>query len=190
MNELGKALLGLGLLLAITGALLLLAVRIGLPFGAAAGRHFFEREELFRLRPSRNIDIDQHCALGPLVCRFALSALIGNVKQSVRAPKRSDAARGRHQRHENTIQGDLQAWPGSLGSKPTAIKDFPGLGFETWELSRNHTDTALEDELQRQLHLARRSLWECAGDHAGSRIGNSRPQAIVSGGYAVHAGPL
>jgi uncharacterized protein HemY len=37
MNELGKALLGLGLLLALIGALVLLAVRIGLPLGRLPG---------------------------------------------------------------------------------------------------------------------------------------------------------
>jgi uncharacterized protein HemY len=37
MNELGKALLALGLLLAIIGALVLLAVRIGLPLGRLPG---------------------------------------------------------------------------------------------------------------------------------------------------------
>jgi Protein of unknown function (DUF2905) len=37
MNELGKALLGLGLLLAAIGAVLLLAGRIGLPLGRLPG---------------------------------------------------------------------------------------------------------------------------------------------------------
>ena len=37
MNEVGKALLGLGILLAIIGALLLLAGRIGLPLGRLPG---------------------------------------------------------------------------------------------------------------------------------------------------------
>jgi len=37
MNELGKTLLGLGLLLTVTGALLLLAGRIGLPLGRLPG---------------------------------------------------------------------------------------------------------------------------------------------------------
>jgi fumarate reductase subunit D len=46
MNELGKALLGIGLLLAIIGTVLLLAGRIGLPLGrlpgdvAYKGKHF------------------------------------------------------------------------------------------------------------------------------------------------------
>jgi hypothetical protein len=37
MNELGKTLLGLGLLIAIVGVLLLLAGRIGLPLGRLPG---------------------------------------------------------------------------------------------------------------------------------------------------------
>ena len=37
MNELGKALLGIGLLLAVLGAVLLLAGRIGLPLGRLPG---------------------------------------------------------------------------------------------------------------------------------------------------------
>jgi hypothetical protein len=37
MNELGKALLGLGLLLVLIGAVLLLAGRIGLPLGRLPG---------------------------------------------------------------------------------------------------------------------------------------------------------
>ena len=37
MNELGKTLLGLGLLIAIVGVLLLLAGRIGLPLGRLLG---------------------------------------------------------------------------------------------------------------------------------------------------------
>ncbi len=37
MNELGKALLGIGLLLAFVGALLLIAGRIGLPLGRPPG---------------------------------------------------------------------------------------------------------------------------------------------------------
>jgi len=37
MNELGKALLGLGLLLAVIGAALLLGGRIGLPLGRLPG---------------------------------------------------------------------------------------------------------------------------------------------------------
>ncbi len=37
MNELGKALLGLGLLLALIGALFLLAARTGLPLGRLPG---------------------------------------------------------------------------------------------------------------------------------------------------------
>lgn len=37
MNELGKALLGLGLLLAVIGAVLLLAGRFGLPMGRLPG---------------------------------------------------------------------------------------------------------------------------------------------------------
>ena len=37
MNELGKTLLGLGLLLTVIGALLLLAGRIGLPLGRLPG---------------------------------------------------------------------------------------------------------------------------------------------------------
>ena len=37
MNELGKALLGLGLLLAVIGAVLLLAGRFGLPLGRLPG---------------------------------------------------------------------------------------------------------------------------------------------------------
>lgn len=37
MNELGKVLLGLGLLLAVIGAVLLLAGRIGLPLGRLPG---------------------------------------------------------------------------------------------------------------------------------------------------------
>jgi hypothetical protein len=37
MNELGKALLGLGLLLAVIGAVLLLAGRLGLPLGRLPG---------------------------------------------------------------------------------------------------------------------------------------------------------
>jgi hypothetical protein len=37
MNELGKALLGLGLLLTVIGAVLLLAGRIGLPLGRLPG---------------------------------------------------------------------------------------------------------------------------------------------------------
>jgi hypothetical protein len=46
MNDLGKTLLGLGILLAIIGAALLLAERIGLPLGrlpgdmAYKGKHF------------------------------------------------------------------------------------------------------------------------------------------------------
>ena len=37
MNELGKLLLGLGILLAVAGAVLLLAERIGLPLGRLPG---------------------------------------------------------------------------------------------------------------------------------------------------------
>ncbi|MFZ0743631.1 MAG: DUF2905 domain-containing protein [Terracidiphilus sp.] len=37
MSELGKALLGLGLLIAVIGALLLLAARTGLPLGRLPG---------------------------------------------------------------------------------------------------------------------------------------------------------
>ena len=37
MNELGKALLGLGLLLAVIGAVLLMAGRFGLPMGRLPG---------------------------------------------------------------------------------------------------------------------------------------------------------
>lgn len=37
MNELGKALLGLGLLLALIGAVLMVAGRIGLPLGRLPG---------------------------------------------------------------------------------------------------------------------------------------------------------
>ena len=37
MNELGKALLGLGLLLVVIGAVLMFAGRIGLPFGHLPG---------------------------------------------------------------------------------------------------------------------------------------------------------
>lgn len=37
MNELGKALLGIGLLLVVLGAVLLLAGRIGLPLGRLPG---------------------------------------------------------------------------------------------------------------------------------------------------------
>ena len=37
MNELGKTLLGLGLLLALIGALVLLAARVGLPLGRLPG---------------------------------------------------------------------------------------------------------------------------------------------------------
>lgn len=37
MNELGKALLGLGVMLALIGALVLLAGRIGLPWGRLPG---------------------------------------------------------------------------------------------------------------------------------------------------------
>ena len=37
MNELGKALLGLGLLLAVIGAVLILAGRVGLPLGRLPG---------------------------------------------------------------------------------------------------------------------------------------------------------
>jgi hypothetical protein len=37
MNELGKALLGLGLMLAVIGAVLLLAGRFGLPLGRLPG---------------------------------------------------------------------------------------------------------------------------------------------------------
>jgi hypothetical protein len=37
MNEIGKALLGLGLLIALIGALLLLAGRFGLPLGRLPG---------------------------------------------------------------------------------------------------------------------------------------------------------
>jgi hypothetical protein len=37
MNELGKALLGLGLLLALVGALVLLVARTGLPLGRLPG---------------------------------------------------------------------------------------------------------------------------------------------------------
>jgi hypothetical protein len=37
MNELGKALLGLGLLLALIGALVLIAGRVGLPLGRLPG---------------------------------------------------------------------------------------------------------------------------------------------------------
>jgi hypothetical protein len=37
MNELGKALLGLGLLLAVIGAVLMLAGRFGLPLGRLPG---------------------------------------------------------------------------------------------------------------------------------------------------------
>jgi hypothetical protein len=37
MNELGKALLGFGILIAIAGALILLAGRIGLPLGRLPG---------------------------------------------------------------------------------------------------------------------------------------------------------
>jgi hypothetical protein len=37
MSELGKALLGLGVLLALVGALVLLAARIGLPLGRLPG---------------------------------------------------------------------------------------------------------------------------------------------------------
>jgi hypothetical protein len=37
MNELGKALLGLGLLLTVIGAVLLLAGRVGLPLGRLPG---------------------------------------------------------------------------------------------------------------------------------------------------------
>jgi hypothetical protein len=37
MNELGKALLGLGLLLVVVGAVLMLAGRVGLPLGRLPG---------------------------------------------------------------------------------------------------------------------------------------------------------
>jgi hypothetical protein len=37
MNELGKTLVGLGLLLALIGALVLLAARVGLPLGRLPG---------------------------------------------------------------------------------------------------------------------------------------------------------
>ncbi len=37
MNELGKALLGLGLLLAVAGAMLMLAARFGFPLGRLPG---------------------------------------------------------------------------------------------------------------------------------------------------------
>jgi hypothetical protein len=39
MIELGKALLGLGLLLVVIGSVLFLAGRLGLPFWPLAGRH-------------------------------------------------------------------------------------------------------------------------------------------------------
>ena len=41
MAELGKALLGLGLLLAVTGALLLVAARFGVPLGRLPGDFSF-----------------------------------------------------------------------------------------------------------------------------------------------------
>ncbi len=42
MNELGKMLLGLGLLLAVMGAVLLLGERIGLPLGRLPGDFAFK----------------------------------------------------------------------------------------------------------------------------------------------------
>jgi di/tricarboxylate transporter len=46
MNELGKALLGLGLLLAVVGAALMLAGRFGLPLGHLPGDMAYRRKHV------------------------------------------------------------------------------------------------------------------------------------------------
>lgn len=58
MNELGKTLLGLGLLIAIVGVLLLLAGRIGLPLGRLPGDIAY-RENMSPSSSSRHVHPDQ-----------------------------------------------------------------------------------------------------------------------------------
>ena len=76
MAELGKALLGLGLLLAFVGAILLVAAKIGLPLGRLPGRHLLQRQKRFGLFSIRDVNSHQRCTDGDFLSRVAVSPMI------------------------------------------------------------------------------------------------------------------
>ncbi|WP_346689919.1 hypothetical protein [uncultured Cloacibacillus sp.] len=54
MNQLGKALIGMGLLIAAIGVVLVLAGKLNIPVRKAAGRHHIPEKEPDGLRPVRD----------------------------------------------------------------------------------------------------------------------------------------
>ena len=97
MNELGKALLGLGLLLAIIGALFCLLCVSDCRWGGCPAT-FLAKGRTFPFTSLSQPRSDQRCALGPSCILFRASGADRQIVNKVsEAPKRSDAARGRHQ---------------------------------------------------------------------------------------------
>jgi hypothetical protein len=77
MIELGKTLLGLGLLLVVIGGVLVLSGRLGLPIGKLPGDIAYKGKSFY---------FAQHCAVGHLLSSLALSSLAAGNRLSVRLP--------------------------------------------------------------------------------------------------------
>ncbi len=72
MHELGRMLLGIGLLIALIGAAILLASRIGLPMGRLPGDISYKGKNVSFYFPIGTSIPDQHCPLADPVLFLAL----------------------------------------------------------------------------------------------------------------------
>ena len=76
MNEIGKALVGIGILCALVGAVLLVAGRVGLPLGRLPGDICLPRQELHGLRALGHFDCRQPDSFRDSLLDFTVPALI------------------------------------------------------------------------------------------------------------------
>lgn len=95
MSELGKALVGIGFLLVLLGALLLLAANIGFPLGLAARRYLLPREEFLALRAPGYVASGESAALGDLVPDRAIPTVTCCVLRNLKPQETSKMERER-----------------------------------------------------------------------------------------------
>ena len=75
MVELGKALLGLGVLLVVVGGALLLAARFGVPLGRLPGDISYRGKERLGVLSAGHFDLAERRAFGDLLSDLAIPAI-------------------------------------------------------------------------------------------------------------------